>query len=263
MLKWLLPGDCPVEGEAKAQLDDAMRRLADWMRVERLADCRVVTPTEQFYPDSYDGTVDSMVALVTRTIELLNTALASTGQRVTGETVRIDPTFSADPASLIGTVVQQLCAERLADGGFSALFPERFESAANEHAGELAGVTPVSTPGPTETWMAAGAPWTGGTTLNEAPQVNASEFTRLASLLSVFTGFGIFTGNSSVGEASCSGGSCQTVGSLAALSLREYGYAMARHVELCDRPVDWAKHLRPDLKATFRQAQRFLKRDVA
>ena len=83
----------------------------------------------------------------------------------------------------------------------------------------------------------------------------------LTDLLTVFLGLGVFTANSVIREKYRDDGviSSWSIRRRGYLTMPKFGYSLARFASLRgEEEPEWAGHLRPDVRAAFDQARRFL-----
>lgn len=229
MFGWFAP-KCPVATWEKAWVEWRMRWLADRLGVHRLLDAEVVLPTDDYFPDPYDGTAEDARRLMDRLcgymavdggqldlevcddLELSGAAgHYDAGGRTT--TIRLARSQLDDPQKVLATLAHELAHELLLGKGMLT---------AEEEDHEL-----------------------------------------VADLLPVFLGVGIFGANCTLEEKSHTEGdwgwwSLQKQGYLSSLVL---GYALAvfAFVRREEDPA-WEEHLRPDAAAALRDGLRYLRK---
>ena len=70
-MSWFTP-NCPVDSETKAWLDESFGWLIDEFGIEVLRTVDVVLPTEQFFPNDFDGSATSVRELVVRICDYMD-----------------------------------------------------------------------------------------------------------------------------------------------------------------------------------------------
>jgi hypothetical protein len=228
MLGYFFPR-CPVDTHTKAWVERRMRWLASRFGIERLRNARVVLPTNEFFPDSYDGSEVAARDCFTRmcgylgvdpasvTLEFVDDrqmpGAAGLYERRLRSNVCLARSQLGSPPSLLATLAHELAHELLLNGG------------------HLRG--------------------------------DEADHEQVTDLLPVFFGAGIFPANATVQFDSHRTGnyyawSISKQGYLNSITL---GYALAvfAHVRGEDKPA-WARHLRADARLPFRAGLRYLRR---
>lgn len=231
----------PVTPEEQQWVDKSMWRLVWLLGRERLAQAKVVLPTPQFFPDTYDRSYESARRVLDRTCHYLSldprsvdlevfgaeadefrSALSAWGiQTPSGpagfycrgerHTVSVRASKLDDPTSLIATLAHELCHVLLL-----------------------------------------------GDRLVEQDEPDMEPFTDLAT---VFLGFGVCSGNACFTTRQWAAGTrhgWQTE-KLGYLSEEMYGYAIAVFAQMRgeSRPA-WAKHLSTNVRSYFTRSQKVL-----
>ena len=191
---------CPLDTYEKTWAEWRMRWLAEQFGIERLLEAHVVLPTEEFFPDEFEGELE----IARRLMEVLCRYLSidaekiqlelcdddqmpgAAGHYVYGEpsVIRIAKSQLADPARLIATLAHELAHELLLGGGL-------LSASATDHE-----------------WV--------------------------TDLLPVYFGLGIFAANSTLREAYQDTGTWSSwkIGRQGYLPARMFGYAL-RCARLC------------------------------
>lgn len=220
---------CPVDTCEKTWAEWRMRWLADQFGIDRLLQAEVVLPTDQFFPDSYRGTVEDARRMMDRlggylAIDVQKIQLevcpdvqlpGAAGHYDRGEQtfIRIAESQLTDPMRLVATLAHELAHEMLLGGGL------------------------LTADVPDHEWV--------------------------TDLLPVFLGVGVFAANATVSEDSgFSGGwSWWTVGKSGYLPARVFGYAFALFAFMRgEQNPTWAKHLRLDASSALREGLRYLRK---
>lgn len=217
----------PLGTYEKTWTEWRMRWLADRFRIDRLLLAKVILPTDEFFPDQYDGTADDARRMLDRICGYLEIdprkiqfeicpdvqMPGAAGHYAQGEQpiIRVVESQLADPESLAATLTHELSHELLLGGGLLS--------------------------------------------------ADASDHEWVTDLLPVFLGAGIFAANATIHEAH------QTTGQMHIWRMRRqgylpaqmFGYAMAlfafmRH----ERNPEWSKYLRPDALVPLKAGLRYL-----
>lgn len=239
-MRWFRP-TCPVPSEPKAWIEDRMSWLANQRGLDPFKTCPVILPTEEFFPDPYDGSDEAVRALLDRVCGYMGIDPATVlmdmysearhielapGFNVTTEGVtsaglyskRADKTVVAleqdqreYPLSLVATIAHELC-----------------------HAYLLGG------------WLVS----------PEEP-----DHEPLTDLATVCFGLGILTANAAIRESHWSrGGWCGwSVGRHGYLGENELAYALAVYAwARGERKPPWARHLRLNARSYLKQSLRYI-----
>jgi hypothetical protein len=225
----LFSAKCPLDTYEKTWSELRMRWLADRFGIERMLRARLILPTEEFFPDPFEKTYESVRRLMDRLCGYMAIDSTTLGLEIcekdqlpgaaghydaSGQPmIRIADSQLDDPERLVATLVHELSHEILLGGRL-------LKRTVADHE-----------------WV--------------------------TDLLPVFLGIGIFGANATVRHEmkQISGGSIWKIGKQGYLTSRVFGYAFALFSLMrgeCD-PA-WAVHLRPDALIPLRQGLRFLKK---
>lgn len=225
----LFTPSCPLDLASKTWVERRMLWFAERFGTDRFRNARVVTPTDEFFPDKYTGDIASVrryldrmcgymgVDPATITVELLpDEAMPGAAglyeMRARGH-IRVADSQVGDPTRLLATLAHELAHEILLRGG------------------HLSGT--------------------------EADHETTTD------LLPVFLGVGIFAANGTIREWTERHGNMSLWWSSRQgyLSSIVHGYAMAlfAHARGEDDPA-WRRHLRTDARKTLAASLRFLRR---
>ena len=240
MFNWFRP-KCPVEPDVKAWVERRMSWLIGTFGQERLLQGSVILPSEEYFPDLYDGTEEDARALLARVCRYMDIdpqrvelALYSEQQQVgfnidvvrpdggtaglysnqDGKTTLwLEVSRMADPVSVVATFAHELCHAHLLGGG-------RISSEEEDHE-------------------------------------------PLTDLATVYFGMGIFTANA------CLRDKAYHVGNWEHWSISRQGYltspVLAYAMALCawlrrETSPAWARYLRLDARSPFKKALAYLTR---
>jgi hypothetical protein len=226
MLGWFAP-KCPLDTWEKAWTETRLNWLAGRFGIQRLLEAEVVLPTEEYFPDPYDGTPDDARRLLDRLSFYMGIDPLTIDLTVSGETRESRP---AGPNGGTGQAVLRVPAAQLAD-------PERLLAAlAHGLAREL-----LRGDGPSS--------------------ADVADREGIIDLLPVFLGVGVFGANATLYEQYGSDGhwTWWTIGKHGYLPARVFGYAFALFALMRgEENPSWAKHLRPDAAAALHEGLRYL-----
>jgi hypothetical protein len=221
---------CPVDTYEKTWTERRLCWLADQMGINRLLTAEVILPTEDFFPDFYEGTHSDAEQILERLCEYM--ALDSgrvelevcADQQLPGVaghyedgyrgTIRIAESQLADPTRLVATLAHELAHEILLGGGLLT------------------------------------------------PDVADHEW--VTDLLPLFLGLGVFMANATLRETSGHEGnwSWWSMNRQGYLPSHMFGYAFALFAFMRqegDAP-EWIPFLRPDASTAVRQGLRYLQK---
>lgn len=104
---------CPVEGETKERVDEAFGWLIEEIGVEELRSVRVVLPTEECFPDPFDGSRASIRKMLERVCGYMDVDPASVDVRFYQQETsdRLHP-LAADGTDRRGPARPGTCRER-------------------------------------------------------------------------------------------------------------------------------------------------------
>jgi hypothetical protein len=226
---------CPVEPQDREWIEWRMAWLADTFGWDRMRSVRVILPTPEFFPDAYFGTEVDARVMLSRVCDYMGLPL---------ESVKLS--FYKDRNPDYEGQWQQ---------GTSGLYHEEqgkfWISVEVSNLDDPLGLV--------------------GTLAHELAHVHLLGHKRISAdvedhepltdLLTVFLGLGVFTANSVIHEDYWNQGHASgwSVGRRGYLSMPMYGYALALFAQARGEvdPV-WAKDLRLDVGAAFKQGARFL-----
>lgn len=145
MLRWMFPASCPCDSAAKAWVEERLRWLSEQFDDHAFNGRRVVLPTAEFFPDTYDGSKQTVRAMLDRICEYMDVAPdlvvlkfvsdagkmwlvndagqllpQAAGSYEEGEEkfiVRIDTSQLGEPLNLVGTIAHELAHVRLMGEG--------------------------------------------------------------------------------------------------------------------------------------------------
>jgi hypothetical protein len=223
---------CPVEPKAREWIEHRMHWLTQQFGLNKLRSTQIVLPRAKFFPDGFDGSDESVRALLNRVCNYMG---------ITGETIHLSFYEERPPVETDG-LVEGTAGLYVEEGGAFRIWLE---------------VKNLDDP---LALVATMAHELGHVLLLGHGRISADveDHEPLTDLLTVFLGLGVITANSVVRETSWSAGvwSGWSVGRRGYLTMQMYGYALALFAHLRDetRP-DWAKHLRPDVRAAFKLSQ--------
>jgi hypothetical protein len=229
MFDWLR-SKCPVSSAAKEWIEKRMDWLTREFGPERLRDVTVILPTEEFFPDPYNGSKRDACTLFKRVCQYMDVDpnrvqlffyterrpgwegqhQGSAGLYAAGS-VHIEQGNLQDPLALVGTMAHELAHVHLLGDG-------RISDQEEDH---------------------------------EA----------LTDLLTVFLGLGIFTANSVLREVNWNAGQVSgwSMSRRCYLTMDMYGYAFALLAWFRgEESPAWARHLRGDVHAAFKKGLRYL-----
>ena len=237
MFGWFRPTS-PLEPHSKAWIEERLAWLADQFGLDVFTRRALILPTDDFFPDEYNGTDQSVRALLDRVCAYMDAdpdrvdlelftdrsdlwLVNDRGQYLPREAglydggsyrpvIRLETSQIAEPMMLVGTMAHEIAHLRLL--GENRIYHEVFDN-------EL-----------------------------------------LTDLTVVFHGLGIFLANV---PRACESHFTTWPGTDARrpeyMTQPMYGYAMAHTAWYRnERKPDWARHLRLDARASFKQALRYL-----
>ncbi len=234
--------NCPVRRDEKDWLEYGLNWLSDQFEIERLRQCRVILPTDHFFPDVYDGSYNAVRRILIRVCHYMEVAPAEVslrlydGERESGldadpglpiltegsagpatfhigrsTVISIEQSCRNDPMLLVAVMAHELCHHILSAPGVAPL---------DEH--------------------------------EEEP---------MTDLATVFMGMGVFSANSVIREADWHQGdrTAWTIHAGGYLSERMFAYALSLFAwERGENKPPWARHLRRPVRRTFRTGVKYL-----
>lgn len=241
-MNWFAP-KCPVGAEDKAWIEESLLWLVAEFGRDAIMEATVVLPTDEFFPDEFDGDEESVRALVDRVCGYMGVDPA----RVVVEI------FTDEEKELRSQVP-------LNESPFSSLAghyrQRRDKFFINLEASQLS--DPMAL-------VATAAHELGHARLLGEGRVSASfeDHEPLTDLLTVFLGMGVFTANSVFSfrqwtDANMQGWQAERRGYM---SEEMFGYALALFARLRgeDKPA-WSKHLEGNVSAYFKSAHKYLEK---
>ncbi len=153
MLRWFRPS-CPVDPVAKGWIEERLGWLADQFGLDVFTRRALVLPTPEFFPDEYNGTDDSVRALLDRVCAYMDAdpgrvdlelftdradfwLVNDRGQYMAREAglydegaqktvIHLETSQIADPMTLVGTMAHEIAHLRLL--GEDRIFPDTFDN---------------------------------------------------------------------------------------------------------------------------------------
>ena len=115
MFEWLFAPSCPCDPEAKRWVEDRLRWLSRQFGLHILLERPVILPTDEFFPDPYDGSPEAVQKMFRRVCRFMevnprNVDLRFYADRTPGSVAALDPSrgFAADgfgpPGNVVGCV---------------------------------------------------------------------------------------------------------------------------------------------------------------
>ncbi|MBL7134433.1 MAG: hypothetical protein ISS78_10080, partial [Phycisphaerae bacterium] len=238
---WWFRPTCPIAAERKEWIEYRMSWLAGQVGLERIKAGPVILPTEEFFPDLFEGSDEAIRALLDRVCEYMGFDPATVAMDLYSEHRHTDlsPGFSVesegpgsaglyyeraektivaleesnreDPASLVATMAHELCHAYLLGGGRVA----REES-------------------------------------DQEP---------LTDLTTVCFGLGLMVANAVIRESRWSRGgwSGWSIGRKGYLTENDLAYALAVYAwARGERKPPWARHLRLNVRSLFSQSLQYI-----
>jgi len=236
----------PVTEDEREWVDDGFDRLSRMLGRNRMLDCAIVQPTDEFFPDTYDGSESALENLFRRVCTYMRV------DRKTVELAVIPDTHD-----------------------FRELLPE-YRHASNDPAGlHFGGESNGELPVVALKAVLRQDPLAAVATLaHELGHVillggrhmshDTEDMEPMTDLVTVFLGLGIFTANAARRFKQYEndrryGWSMKRLGYLPEVV---YGYALARFArERGEERPEWTGHLSTNLKTYFRQSAAWLERD--
>jgi hypothetical protein len=154
MFDWLFPPSCPCDTSAKAWVEERLEWLADEFKDSAFTGRRIVLPTPEYFPDSYDGSYKTVRKLVDRVCDYMDVVpdlvdlnlvaeapniwfVNEAGLELPGAAgtyqegdrqfiITLDKSGLDDPMGLVGTIAHELAHVRLL--GESRILREVFDN---------------------------------------------------------------------------------------------------------------------------------------
>ncbi|MGO9775315.1 MAG: hypothetical protein ACLPM3_01855 [Terracidiphilus sp.] len=237
----------PVTEEERLWVDEGFRRLSRMLGSSRLQNAAVILPTDEFFPDPWDGSEDALKALFRRVCNYMGVNSSKVELAIipdTSELLDALPTYSLSsenqPAGLhfgANTEEHPLVAVR------NSLLKDPLAAVATL-AHELGHVILID----------------GGHL-----QRDTEDLEPLTDLVTVYVGLGVFTANASRNFRKYQDDRREgwSMSRLGYLPETVFGYALAFFAkERGEEQPPWAKYLSTNLSAWFRQSERWLKDEL-
>lgn len=221
---WWKP-KCPVEVREKVWIELRTQSLAEQFGGRQFTQCKIILPTEEYFPDPFDHTPEAARRLLDRVCGYIGVCPTDVG-------LQVQPKECAHETAVpCGPNVVSVAETQLADSmALVAVFARQLAY------GELNRRKLIENP--------LSKAWT-------------------TDLAVVLFGFGVFVANATSTEKHLHAGSCGCSSSCSqgGLPSRATAYAMALHAWLRgdERPA-WSRHLRPDAAEAFEAGLRYLVR---
>jgi hypothetical protein len=246
LLDWLRPAPkCPVEPEMRAWIDSRWKWLEEQFGVAFLRGRDVILPSPDYFPEPYEGSEDDIRRMIERVCEYMS---------IDPETIEISFYDDSDPIAdhpmFAGAMRPGTAGLYHADGGKYRIWLE--VGGLEDPLGLVA------------------------TMAHELSHVHllghgripdeTEDHEPLTDLLTVFMGLGVFTANSVIREKHWNEGqySGWQMSRKGYLGMREFGYAFACFARSRgEESPNWARELRPDVRAAFHDASRVLAAEQA
>jgi hypothetical protein len=235
---WPFSSSCPIDEPSRQWLDKHLAWLAREFEDESPVERNLILPTTDCFPDPYDGSIDAVQALFDRVCGYMN---------VEPERVRlVGMDASRGPALINENNDLMPMAAGLYEQGERHVI--RLDRAAFDRPMDLVGTM---------------AHELAHLRLMGEFRIDPDRFDNelLTDLAATWLGFGIFLANAPRGDWKAIAGSWPgtTLTRPEYMTGPMYAYALARIASLrFEEKPKWAKHLRWDARALFRQAMRWL-----
>lgn len=236
---------CPVDDETREWIDDAFRWLVQELTVDVLNSVEVVLPTEDFFPDPYDGSRGSIRKMLERVCRYMD----------------VDPTlveirfFEGDDDSRFHPLASDGSQRGHAVGSYRM-----------GRSGKYLISLDTSQAAKPETMVATIAHELGHVILLGEGRLDPDypDHEPMTDLVTVFYGLGIFNANSSFIFEQWTNSQFQgwRAGSLGYLTEEMYGYALALFAVIRnERKPAWGKYLATNVKSYMKRGIRFLEQN--
>ncbi len=242
MFEWLFAPSCPCDPMAKRWVEDRLRWLSRQFGLHILLERPVILPTDEFFPDPYDGSQEAVRRMFHRVCGYME---------VDPDDVEVQLFTDRTPGSVAAIDLSRGFAAGTWQGGEGAWSKGvvRIERSALDRPGDLVG---------TMAHELAHQRLLG----ERRADGNAFDNELLTDLTAVYHGFGVFLANNprkSTGELRHWPGT--TLRRPEYISEPMLGYALAHIAWFRDehRPA-WVKHLRWAPRAVFKEGLRFLEK---
>jgi len=237
----------PVREEERLWVDEGFRRLGRMVGWSRLQNARVILPTDEYFPDPWNGTQTALTLLFRRVCGYMQV-----------DPERVDLEIIPDSSGLL---------ELLPAYSHKSSGPAGLHFGGNEDERPLVAISQSQLKDPM-TAVATLAHELGHVILLGGKHISrdAEDMEPLTDLVTVFLGLGLFTANSArrflkFQDDRKEGWSVQRLGYLPEVV---YGYALAVFAkERGEVKPAWTAHLSTNLKAYFKQSMEWLRKQSA
>jgi hypothetical protein len=242
MLSFLKP-KLPLVAELKEWVDDSFVRLAKLIGSEAMLNARVLRPTQEDFPDPYDGSEESLRWMLDRVAEAMRL-----------EADEIEVTLFSEEGDMIRSLLPFYSGKSAGAAGLYYHDPSsRPQISLNE--------TQLKNP---DSLVATLAHELDHILLLRPGLVGREErdMEPLTDLVTVFLGLGVFTANSAFQFKQFTGLQSQGWSTRRQGYLPEevFGYALARFAyERGESKPEWASYLSTNIASYFRQSMRWLR----
>lgn len=226
---------CPIDTSTRQWIDRRWAWLENQFGVARVRGARVVLPRQDFFPDPYHGAESDVRPMLDRVCGYMGL-----------QPVKVELFLYHDTPHIRHRKENNTTANRHE----------------LEHGRYTVGVETSCLADPLAL-VATLAREIGNIQLVDQHKISPTTEDRahLTDLLTVFLGLGVFTANSVLREKYWQEGHFGgwSMGRRGALPMPAFGYALARFAQARgENGADWAKYLRLDVRAPFRQSLRYL-----
>jgi hypothetical protein len=236
MLRWFhSKPQCPVDPTMREWIDKRWHWLEAEFGLDRLLDIPVILPRAEFFPDPYHGTSDDARRMLDKVCEYMG----------------IDPS----------TIEFKVYADD--NPVFDGKFQQRTLGLYESEEGTFRIWVEYSNLADPLRMVATMAHELGHVYLLGHGRItdDIEDHEPLTDLLTVFLGMGVFTANAVIRDQESGFGAYRVRQTSRGgyLGMREYGYAFAKFARARGEDGSaWVRELRPDVRAAFKQAMRFL-----
>lgn len=231
---------CPVDDETRDWIDSSFRWLIDELGLDVLRSVEVVLPTEEFFPDAFDGSRSSIRTMLNRVCEYMD----------------VDPKMIEVSFDKANSHIHPLTA----DGEFRSHALGTYQMGGNGKyqisLEELQAANP-------EQLVATIAHELGHVILLGENRLDPAhpDHEPLTDLVTVFYGLGVFNANAAVIFEQWTNPQFQgwQIGRSGYLTEEIYGYALALFAKLRNETSPgWASHLTTNVRSYFKDATKFI-----
>lgn len=234
---------CPVDGETREWIDYAFQWLMEELGRETLQKAEVVLPTEEYFPDPYNGSRASVRKMLDRVCEYMDVDPASIEVRF----------YEGDDSTRFHALAADGTTERHAAGSYQM-----------GRSGKYVISLDMSNAANPEMMVATIAHELGHVILLGEGRLDPDyeDHEPMTDLLTVFYGMGVFNANSSFVFEQWTNAQYQgwRAGSVGYLTEQMFGYALALFaIERNEEKPPWMKHLATNVRSYMRSSLRFLR----